>query len=89
MDFIAGTKVARKKGVTQGTHQKRACSWDIWLVFLMKIKNTVTPIWKTSMKLDDYAFAVFSCIRCDEVILGEFESSSMSKDPLQEYPLIM
>ena len=52
-------------------------------------KNTVTPIWKTSMKLDDYASAVLSCMRYDELILREVESSSKSNEPLCERPLIM
>ena len=40
---IAGTKVAREKGVTQGTHQKHACSWEIWLGLLIKIEKYCGP----------------------------------------------
>jgi hypothetical protein len=37
MDCIAGAEMARKKGVTEGTHKKHSRSWDCWLGFLSRI----------------------------------------------------
>ena len=37
MDCISGAEMARDKGVTKATHQKRDSSWDQWLGFLQRI----------------------------------------------------
>ena len=39
-------------------------------------KQTETPFWKTSTHTAKFASAVLSCMRCDEVILGEAKTSS-------------
>ena len=31
--------MARERGVTEGTHQKRARSWDLWMGFLNRIHH--------------------------------------------------
>ena len=51
--------------------------------------SAMTPIWRSSMKLEDYASAVLSCMQCDEVILGELEPSNESRGVLPDRPLTM
>ena len=51
--------------------------------------NSTTPIWRSSTTQEKYGSAVLSCMRCDEVILGEVDPLSTSKDPLQERPSTM
>jgi len=50
---------------------------------------TETPIWRSSMKLAEYGSAVLSCTQCDEVILGEPDPKSESKEILRDRPLTM
>ena len=40
MGCIVGSEVARKRGVTKATHQKRDRSWDIYVGFLSRIEHT-------------------------------------------------
>lgn len=51
--------------------------------------NSATPIWKSSTTPEKYGSAVLSCMQCDEVILGEVDPKSTSRDPLRERPLTM
>ena len=89
MGCINGSEVARERGVTKLTHQKRDRSWDIWVGFLSRIDHHADPIWKPSTRLEDYASAALSYMQCNEVILGEHQPQQKSRDTLQERPSTM
>ena len=49
----------------------------------------MTPSWRPSITLNDYACAVLSCMQKDEVILGEVDPHSKSQRELRARPSIM
>jgi len=59
MDCIAGSAMARERGVTEGTHQKQDCSWHNWLAFLRRIEHHNDPYLETIDELGQ--LRIFRC----------------------------
>ena len=73
------------KGLIKSTLAAGIAGWDS----STESESGMTPIWTPQMTLENYASAVLSCMRTEEVILGKPDPHSKSMEILPERPLTM
>ena len=73
------------RGLIKSTLAAGIAGWDS----STESESGMTPIWTPQMTLENYASAVLSCMRTEEVILGKPDPHSKSMEILPERPLTM